>query len=71
MRNRSEYMKGFMQDFQYPAEAIDFLLLSYDKIWANESAKILFEQCIDIDLFPNLPDSIEHSAEELSSWLAF
>lgn len=29
------------------------------------------EQWIDIDLFPNLPDSIEHSAEELSSWLAF
>ena len=29
------------------------------------------EQWIDIDLFPSLPDSLEHSAEELSSWLAF
>ena len=48
VRNRSEYLKGFMQEFQYPAEAIDFLLDSYDKIWANDDAKLLFEQSIGI-----------------------
>ncbi len=48
MRNRSEYFKAFMQEFQYPAEAVDFLLASYNKILENEEAGLLFDQCIAI-----------------------
>ena len=48
MRSRKEYMKGFMQEFDYPQEGIDCLLEAYDKIWANDDAKLLFEQGIEI-----------------------
>ena len=46
MRNRSKYLKAFMQEYEFPEEAIGLLLQAYDKIWENEKAKELFENSV-------------------------
>lgn len=46
MLDRSEYLKNFMQEFEYPAEASHALLKTYYAILENSDAYAIFEQML-------------------------
>ena len=56
-----EYLKGIMLECEYPDEAVEYLLSSFDKLWEkcpDELIRLIaeYEESHDIDYTGNHPD---------------